>query len=434
MYRRRGNPMALAGRAVRSAGRYVAGYAAGTAARKVVQTAAKSAKKHFKYGSRKPKKSAYRNRKIGKHYFTTDKIQEDIGTGGQEITSVSRTVRFKGCGKRIRRTKLEKATSESQIFRIQGISPFMNTNVQPLNVVNSCVGAGAYWLKNFTSATSNLTCPLHVWDITCITNTQNGQVSQPQPGYELQFNSNNNPGAGITFQALKGFDQNGLAQNPANWVPENIAESNNSYNVYPEKAGLQEWVDINLLTYGCANQATKFKICLFQTKEDLLAPLWVANTIATNQFDPQRQLAVNTYEAMVSPFIKHPINTQYYNKMGKESKIKYLYELDYVLQPRLTTETDNAVGHCKKVHLHIPLNRINRYDWAQYNTDGGSVTTATTYISQQGHNDVYLHPKARVYLGIMALNTSNVVGAGIPNVNFTPSYDMVLRTRYTTLG
>lgn len=379
-----------------------------------------------------------------KHIFTTDKIEEDLGTGGQEWTGISRTLTFKGCGKKLKMTKMEKANVTDQVFRYSSMAPFMNTTNLPNNQILSEVGAGANWLYNFRYTNSNIQVPLHIYDLTCINNIVNGSVVKPQVGWFAQFTSNNAPSAGLSFYGLRSENSNGslFAAKTGNWVPENISQSNNAYNNYPGKSAFQDWVSVNMLCYGAAKQATKFKIAVIKLKEDFLAPNTIdqlGNTSNLPQVtqDPLSEIAINTYESMVAPFCKHPINTFYYNKASKDKKFKVLGEIDFIQQPRLTTETDAAVGHCKQVKLFIPLRRTNRYDWGQFSTEAGPISDNTTnaessFLVEQGYNNIQVHPKARVYLVVMATNTTNVISPAVPSVDYTPSYDIVIRTKYKT--
>lgn len=412
---------------------------------------ASSAAKRIKREAQRPKSVTSLERKLGmlkigagkKTYSkkapralikTSDKLEEDIGTGGQEITTISRVVRFKGCGKRPRTTKYEKANITSQVFRYEALSPFMNTTVQPLVTHTGVTGGGANWLWNWTAGNSNMFAPLHLYDLTCINNSTNGTVQSPQVSWELKFNKVDIPSNGLTFTPLYSQSNNGVALTAGNWIAENTSQTTAFINNYPGKSAMQNWVQVNMLCYGAAKQATKFKVALLQINHDEIHPQGIAlqSNLNTTFPDPVSELAVNNYEGLIAPYVKHPCSTFFYNKESKDRKIKILKELDFIQQPRLTTETDANVGHCKQVKLFIPLNRINRYDWAQYNQDAGSVTTAASFLANQGANNTNLHPRARIYLAVMATNTNNVASPAVPTTDLTPSYDIVIRTKYST--
>jgi hypothetical protein len=67
---------------------------------------------------------------------------------------------------------------------------------------------------------------------------------------------------------------------------------------------------------------------------------------------------ISFWEAMVKTQIAHPIN----NMTPKfNTQVKYVKRISFILQPRLTNESDANVGHSRQVNLYIPMNRVCMY-------------------------------------------------------------------------
>lgn len=346
---------------------------------------------------------------------TSDKIQEDMGSGGDVTRS---SVKFALSRRKSKAQKINKIvrSSEQKITNVfRGISPFLNTTNGPLNAQTSEVGGGAYWLHNYTSNAVTV-MPLHLYDLTSTNNVIGGSVAVYNPAFGLNSSNNN-----YNFYNLFCQNSNG-ATISTGWVPENVPGATTSGVNYPNKRGFIESVNVKMYCYGATSNATQWDVNLVQLKEDTMHPDELKSGVITLSGREQNQKD-GFWQYMSSRQVSHPIdnldsmNRRYY---------KVLKSFNFVLQPRLTNEVE-TLPHQKELSIWIPMNRICRYDW----TDTTKVASVAPgqFQSSVGLVSNIVAPRARIYLIVRATNTTNVTSPAVPTINSTPSYDLVIRQK-----
>lgn len=361
----------------------------------------------------------------------TDRIQQDIGAGGEltkEHVTIGRRkkLHLKGVAR-----KMIIGAENTQILRFGGLQPFMNVTYAPANAKKTEVGGGAYWLQNFFNGVSGLYQPCHVYDITSLANVINGTYSAASPGWVMKFVTTN-PGtvpiSAVLFDNLYGNYGSGTSLNSSStWQAEDTAAGANAPGSQPLRRCLQDWTQAKLLCYGAAKQATNFVIEFIQLKEDWLHPEFCSiNTtqIAADYLNAQ----IAFWEHYVKSSVSHPIAT---SSPLKRNMFKVLKTIRFTLNPRLSTETDANVGHCKQINVFYHMNRLCKYDWAENGIEA-NINLASAYAQNAGALQNVVHPRARIYMTIRATNT-NYVNNVAPSTDYTPSYDIVLRKKFTTL-
>lgn len=361
--------------------------------------------------------------------ISTDKIQEDLGTGA-EMTKMHVTI---GKPLRSHESKLVRSAKQAQILRFGAINPFMNTTSPPVNARGiSPVGAGAYRLYNY-SDTVNYFMPLHIFDISGLINTLNSSgspsVVSAIPGYEMYFQGNGPP-SNVSFSYLPTTNADGTYTS-GKWIAEDTAATATSAGTQPLRQTIQNWTQARLMCYGAAKVATEFCIEFIQFNSEYLHPEFLAgNSTDRTGTGDYRASAVGWYEYYIKKYASHPIASII---PRNHKKYKVLKTIKFTLQPKLSNQTDANVGHCKTVNLFYHMNRICKYDWCQYGIDGGAIASPSTWAQNDGTLCCNTHPNARVYMTVRATNLTFVSGINQTSTDQCPSYDLVLRKKYTTL-
>lgn len=409
-----------------------------------VRSAASKAIRHVRKQAANPKSKTSFQRKLGptrnlslksstksRILRDTDTFNEDMGSGG-EITSMNVSSTIKGSGNPRKKTQhLVRDNAETEIFRYGALNTFMNITASNINNVPFFSCPGAYALTNYNANNSNLYAPLHMYDVTSLNNAVNNTIVNYNPGYHLIFNSN--LGATNAFFSNLPCKLNDGSLG-GSWFYENVSGSNSSVDIYPKKASYQDYFQARMLCYGASTFATQYAIDVVQLRDDFMHPDLLSGSasnlpggsVSTGNY---RASTLGFYEYLTKPFIAHPL--QEINPAFRKH-IKILKSLRFTLQPRLSNETDNPTGHCKKINLFVRLNRKCRYDWIEGGSDP-NLQGVNTYISEQGQVACITEPKSRIYLMVRAL-AQPVASPATPTLSNTPSYDLLLRSKHTWLS
>lgn len=354
----------------------------------------------------------------------TDRTQEDLGTGGELTKS---HVTFGGRPRPVSIAKLVKSSRQTQILRYSAISPFMNTGTAPLNTcaVGTVLGAGASWLSNWYNTTPGIvSLPLHVYDLTCMNNVVNGSVLSASPGvFALQTTLTGS----VSWLPLVGNQPS--SGTSANWQYEDTATLGTNAGSQPLRETLMDWVQARMMCYGSAKMATEYTIEVIQLREDYLCPDIMSGTLPSTAGIDYKNAANQFWNSYVKSYCAHPVATTVPTNRKHYRVIK---TIRFTLQPRLSNETDANVGHCKQLNIFFRTNRTCKYDWAEDTIDP-NVESGATFPTQQGQLQLTVHPKARMYMTIRATNVTEIVSPAVPTTDYTPSYDLLLRKKYTTL-
>lgn len=363
----------------------------------------------------------------------TDRINQDLGTGAEltkEHVTIGRArkLRIKGYA-----GKLLKSSEQVQILRFSGMNNFMNTtasNAGNPKGSDTGVGGGFYRLYNWYDGSAFYYMPCHIYDVTSINNviTTGGVATYTQatPGWELRFNGAATP-TNVSFSSLNNKLNDGTSGG-GKWQAEDTAALAANAGSQPLRRTLQDWVQAKLLCYGSAKMVTEYAIEFIQLKEDWLHPDFVNVGDPVLSGEDYNAASMAFWQHYVKNFVAHPIAT---DSPLKRNMYKVLKSIRFTLQPRLSTETDANVGHCKQINIFNHLNRLCKYDWAESGLDN-AIQVGTNYAINQGNLQCYVHPKARIYLTIRALNPTGI-GAAAVSTDYTPSYDIMLRKKYTTM-
>lgn len=364
----------------------------------------------------------------------TDRIQQDLGAGGEltkEHVTLGRPQKLRLKGKA---RKLIKGSEQTQILRHAALSQFMNTTQAPVNQMKLEVGAGACWLHNWYDGSGFWYAPCHIYDITSINNviTTGGAATYTAatPAWRLRFNQAvASPITGVSFANINGYNAAGALTGGV-WQAEDTAALGSNAGSQPLRQTIQDWTQARLMCYGSAKMATEYTIEFIQLKEDALHPEFCNLGGITMTGQDYNAMQVQAWEHYVKPYIAHPCSSV---APLKRKCFKVLKTIRFTLQPRLSTETDANVGHCKQINLFYHMNRLCRYDWAASATPTDTnLNTAATFLSNQGSLQTYVHPRARVYLTIRATNVTTANNT-TPTTDFCPSYDILLRKKFTTM-
>jgi hypothetical protein len=252
--------------------------------------------------------------------------------------------------------------------RWQSINPFMNVTALPSNAIGGYPkGGGGYALLNAIDANGRLNCPLHLFDITSTNNVVEGSFVGYNPSWQMTFPnySSVTPVGGPDAYVLFNNMTQGTVYSSTQWDPESIGRGITRVSSVPGKRCLLKYVNVRMLCYGMTNMATKFEIDVIQLKEDYLHPDIDALLPYLNQYQLS---ATDFWQTMVKKQVTHPIN----NMTPKfNSQVRYLKRISFILQPRLTNESDALIGHSRQVNLYIPMNRVCTYDWTNQQPDPG---------------------------------------------------------------
>lgn len=351
----------------------------------------------------------------------SDRIQQDLGSGGaltKEHVTIGRSNR------KVSIKKLVNASKQTQILRFSAISPFMNTTTTPLNAQKTETGAGALWLHNFYDGVSTNSLPLHIYDLSSINNVINGTVTSHYPGSYMKMAAAT---GAVSWAALVGNLPNG-AGTSAYWQYEDTASLGTNAGTQPLRQTLMDYVHARLMCYGSAKMATEYVIEIIQLKDDWLCPDIMGGTLPSSTGLNYKNSANQFWSSYVKSYCAHPVAT---TNPQSQKNYKVVKTIRFTLQPSLSIETDSAVGHAKQLNIFFRTNRTCKYDWAEDTIDP-NVESGLTYPTEQGQLQLTVHPKARMYMTIRATNVTQLNNV-VPSVDYTPSYDILLRKKYTTI-
>lgn len=370
----------------------------------------------------------------------------NVSDRGTEINPAGVTTTFNKYTVRATRTrpnstrylnKLVKANENKEIWRWSNLRNFENISVVPSNNVATEVGGGAYWLYNYNNGLAGGNVhylPLNMFDVTSLVNPINGTSVSVNPSWRLRINNSNTAAAPMWMQ-LTNQDESGndLAGN-SSW---RVVDSSQTSQVGtgPKRRCMLDWVRAKMVLYGAYNQVTKFKIMFVQLKEDWLHPDFVydAPGLPNNLSNPYAQQAAQFWRAFTASFSQHPANSV----VGYNPKyMKIIKQFNFVLQQNNSTDTyQGSIGHNKVMDIFMPLNRVCKYDWLRNTSAGITDYKAAGYDHYNGNLSTTVHPKARIYMIVMASNWVFVdaQSGGVPQVSNTPSFDLNLTKRITLL-
>ena len=321
-------------------------------------------KAHFKKAGIKSSVPNKVPRKLGNFKkYTADPTNAISTSAGGGMTTHSMTVKM-GSRKNLV-SKLVRDSKQSSYFQFGAIQPFNNLAVSPING-GGFNGGGAYALLNFNSLNAAAIgaftqyMPLHVYDITSVTNFSGSALVQSTPGHQLNFQgtcaaAGIYPVTTIGFTDMSGRQADGSTLSTS-WQLQKSPEDAPIGNNYPGAAAIHEWCSIKIFAYGSKNQSTRFKVMVAQLKEGYLDPIETPDT--TSVYNELRS-KINFYQGLVSASSKHPMAT---NSTDYRNNLKIIKEYNFIVDPATTIEERPAVGHSKLINMFIPMYRKSNYN------------------------------------------------------------------------
>lgn len=324
--------------------------------------------------------------------------------------------------------KLVKASEQTQILRAGAVSAYLSTTSTPMNQKATTVGGGAYHLYNYYSSGTYLYMPCHVWDITSINNIVNGSIVQDTPGKELRFTISGGVPINADWATLDGRASDTTSTGGC-WQADSLSASASGPVIQPNRRCMQDWTQAKILCYGAAKQPTEFVIEFIQIKEDYLHPPYTQAEPVPGTYESLVSGALSFWQNYSKPFSANPISE---TSALKRKDIKVLKSIRFTLQSRESSDSYANVGHMKHLNIFFRMKRMCKYDWLEWSTDLYQ-NNPTSFAANTGHLSTRVHPKARIYMTIRATNTTQVTSPANASTDYMPSYDLVLKKKYTTL-
>jgi len=371
--------------------------------------------------------------------FTADPTNKVQTTSSGGMTTHSMTVNM-GSKKNIIQ-KLVKSSKESFTHRFGAIQPFNNTAISSIN--SSLVGGGAYALQNWNSVGPGGIggfqhfMPLHVIDLTSTNNLNTGTIVTAVPMHQLKFigsavSAGVFPATRVDFDPINGRGSDGITLSTT-W---NVEKSTRlAPSSVPLGMIMQEWVQIKMLCYGAKIFSTRYKVQVVQITEDDFHPLEVSSIDATaTPTLPQAwddvSAPINFWQGMSASSYKHPIATV---STDYRKHLKVIKEFNFIIDPTTTIEERAEVGHSKALNIFVPMYRANNYNSKSQALDG-SLADQDNFGTEFEKNEAYLKPRARIYLIVQATNPKTHGPEVIQTVSDTPSYDIMVRSKFSQLS
>lgn len=324
------------------------------------------------------------------------------------------------------------ASQSFSVLRYQRMSAYEGAYDAACDVASSAVESVPLPLGHLGySAQDYIQMPVQLFDLTSISSAPEGSVTlDGLCNFSLFYH--NAPAVGNFTEGQYGWRINNSLNYGAatgatlrHWFTEQ-APNGTAPDTRPQitKRCFTPWVDIRMVLYGATTETTRFTVQLVQIKEDMFDPYFM-------QFEPtaakpvQAQQRFNQYwNGVLKPKVFNPIAS---SGVKPESIFKVLSHKTYVIGPDSSTNFDTFQPNvvCKKFYN---LNRVCNYDWLKGYTPSGVSNLAitgnqesalgpptevkintdaeldSTRFNQYLRNDTlpFLHPKAKVYLLVMA--------------------------------
>lgn len=342
----------------------------------------------------------------------------------------------KKMSKKQRLAKLIKSETSSWIFRFGGITQYSG-------------GSGYYSMNNIRDGTPGAEfyrVPVHCYDLTSIINHTGDNALHTPFGYELGIFGNT---PGVRWDPISGSSNSGGNATVASINTEQGPALVPGATTALGSKGLLDWVDFRFMLYGMSTSQTRYRISIVQFTDETYNPGGVRPQVG-NAFIPWNGVVNHeTFDVSVQRFWMEHLRPWVYNpimpSLNKENYIRTLKSYDVSLSPRLTTAGDNNTPTCHELKGFLRMNRLCNYQWehrnrnvniqlAQMQDDGINIT------DDNNESLPYVDPSARIYLMVQ----SNALYNGAPNVPvmratdpanaiYNPSYDMLVRTKYSCL-
>lgn len=323
--------------------------------------------------------------------------------GGNDFTSARHTIRRGATSKSAMMSALLKSLTIPKTFRHQAISNF-DTNMGQL-IIRNAENAG----------TGAVEIPMHFYDISSLQNQ-----STHAPGWYSGWTSTATTASPI-FSQIGGQTATGATLSSGIWCSEN---GNTSLLPNVDNA-FHDWTSVKLLLYGARKRSTFFDISFVTFKNDDCSPLTATTGAAIKQCIQQ----------LSRPYIYTTIQSDQYSKGSQFYKVLKTYR--HTIAPSQTTDIDTSTGKCKQVNIFFKHNkRLDLNYVAIKDPESDILGHAQDDGRDYGNNTTcFNHPTCnqRVVMIIRAFAPERASAVGDPpaSADRDPSYDIVLRNRFT---
>lgn len=274
-------------------------------------------------------------------------------------------------------------------------------------------GICGLWNVSTSPTTGALACPVHLWDVSAVVNTNAGATQTPVVQYLMSQ---------ATPLSSSAVSWNTGGYSPVAGATLNTEKSSAALNTYqstPTASSTLEWVQAKLLFYAPTTIPCRVSVQLVQFTDARCAPY--DPNIDKYRVSPLGQFHTSFWQSMAKQYTFNPLET------GDASYKKYLKVLaseDFIFQPKETTENVQAI--MRQVNIFKRLNMFAKYDWSEDGPINGGLL-ASGIQQDVGNVNYQLHPQKRVFLMIRA-QANNTTGY---NQSVHPSYDIVVRSKHT---
>lgn len=331
---------------------------------------------------------------------------------------------YRSRGKRYGRKSTRKIT---RILQSNAILIF-----KAMNNLRSGIGTanpynGYYALKNGRRTPAPLTShwlPIHVYDLSSFNNRQSsgpGNIIKGEPAVQLYKNDITNQ---ITTERLV---QQGIGTgSTTQWIQFMTSDTNLS--AAPGSRSIWDYFDARFCLRGTTNQATTFYIDLIQLNDQVLPFSWPdAGPVGLNIADPRWVNRTLVVEELIRPLIYNPIldvNPTASKLFKRLESWKFNMEAQY-------SDDNDAMPPTKIVKIFRKMNRVCNWNWNQEHViqNQAEYLTGSTFPIP-ADNDCYVHPNARIYLVVRALNPLYSTDGDFTSYK-TPSYDVQIKVKHT---
>lgn len=302
-------------------------------------------------------------------------------------------------------------------FDLPGAVPLVNRQVTP-------TAAGS---------TARRVVPMHVYDVSSFVNNIEGTVTLGGVAQTPYFTD-----LGDAVWAPL-FGQTAGGTPISTWQLEDTpGQSGASGANIPLRADIWSYLSVKMNLYGTLQRPTKYDIKLIKLKADRFVPRWDGTGYPQenngNSNSDENKEHDSFWQAMAKPFVFNNLNDQ---PASHRADYTVLKSWNFIINPPENTET-LVQPHFKECNLFMRMNRLQRYDWQPTTQQIGADINTGKWMAETSKLQPFLKPTERVYMVIRALAASATPitvdsDANFSNcfdVNFHPSYDIVIKTQH----
>jgi len=313
------------------------------------------------------------------------------------------------------RRKIVDYNSTSNVFRLSAID--QTAGLIQHQLLN---GRGFYTMRNAQTAPgAQLEWPVYAFDLTSVPNQYNGVYTYPRTAWKA-YSGSEASGAAINWQSV-------------------AAPPNTTSSFQPEACGIEpspgersllNWVDAKIMFFAPYKIPVRINIDIVQFKHDEVCP---GGTYGESPKTITQPNDVAFWESMMKKYMISPLESG--NDRLERKYITYLHRDSFILDCK--TSIENEVTHYKQYDLFKRMNRKCTYKWLDPGTMKMNMqapgTGGVDWIQNAASPNYWtVHPKARTFLLIRAF-AGQVQNSNVYNADYHPSFDLVLRTKHSSL-